>query len=643
MRPSMDFPPLPGVERYPEFCEVRVLQTVNAAAYDQCANISQGYVVKLYDEELVIEGVSELIPGCRLIVSPVCAAGLNRIDAMVCRATIRRTWSCGPNIPTNDYNTCYVPNAMIPTPHPACLEGAPQFVVTACSDYVGTDYLQVPTSVSCSSFDTGDPATALTPNSIPGASNSYWCDFDQSLLRLECHASPQPPDCVPVTATCIKRVSQTGGCDAIANAIRCRALQFEFNSGRLDIEDVRNGGCTPCTILPFEDPPEECPADITGRPSVTSAFASQHDALHRVREDFKTDAPVCVSVRRGGDMTDACRQKKVCSDPPQGRLSWTSNHYSGSAVVNSPVTVFLHDIASESTAVEGLVSLRSGRYIRPANIGNLLQYPDADADDAHMLLFPQLVPSLSYDDVWDLISFAVEFPVTGSACALEEQPRIVLEIEELLPDRDADEIERLFGQESLDWWRSLSTGEQRDRIQGRGLGLTYWSDLVTSSEQTAENALRAGVMTASVPCNTDGTVWCRWTPTRSGYFSLTGAASWIGTQYITGRVWEWEIRINNMNTYIRNNSPAIAEALADMGMTPAQVGINDSVTALLPTPPGLTNSWLYSEDAGESFRCPSIDLRVACGGTGRGGNFTETAPIGVLVHEIRVVTRVPVE
>ena len=96
-----------------------------------------------------------------------------------------------------------------------------------------------------------------------------------------------------------------------------------------------------------------------------------------------------------------------------------------------------------------------------------------------------------------------------------------------------------------------------------------------------------------------------------------------------------------MNDFIRDNSASLASDIADIGLPASAFGINDAVTALLPIPPDLEDDWLYSEAATEAVRCPSMDLRVHCSGTGTNGNYTETAPIGVLVHEIRVVTRTP--
>jgi hypothetical protein len=85
------------------------------------------------------------------------------------------------------------------------------------------------------------------------------------------------------------------------------------------------------------------------------------------------------------------------------------------------------------------------------------------------------------------------------------------------------------------------------------------------------------------------------------------------------------------------------------GLTPAQAGLDDTGGTLTigdprPNPDGTYNyndDWLYSEEAAGLTGCPGpVDLRVSCGGLDRhGGSYTETEPVGIIVHEVRTVTR----
>ena len=457
MIPSRDYPDLAGVEKYPEFCEVQILESIDQPSYDACVNTSQGYVVKQYEVEVIIDEMPHPIQGCRLITSPICADGLNRVDRMKCRAIQRLTWSCEPGeFPANAFNTCYVPSSVVPDPHPACGQGAPAMVAVSCAVYVQDDYLQIPSSVACSSFDTGAPTTQLRLNSKPGVSRNHWCEFDSTRLIPICHGtSPPASGCSPPTvATCLKRVSRSGGCDAIAATIRCRALQAEYSAGSIDADTVRRDGCAPCVVLPFQTVPAVCPDDLLLEPDVVATRGTYHDALHRVRDDFNVSYAGCAAVVQGGDLADypACDAKKVCSDPPEGRLSWVSNHASQQAIVNSPVTLVIDDLASETTTVQGFVSSSLGSYIERVRGRKLLRYPDSSPGDSHILQFPQLIPNLSYRDVGNLVGFAVSYPILGSACSLADEPRVLARIELLWPDRDETEIEKLFGARSLDWW-----------------------------------------------------------------------------------------------------------------------------------------------------------------------------------------------
>lgn len=51
------------------------------------------------------------------------------------------------------------------------------------------------------------------------------------------------------------------------------------------------------------------------------------------------------------------------------------------------------------------------------------------------------------------------------------------------------------------------------------------------------------------------------------------------------------------------------------------------------------DDWLYSEHARGLTGCPyPLDLRVDCSGGGLAGNYTETSPVWIVVHEVRTRT-----
>ena len=142
--------------------------------------------------------------------------------------------------PTNRFNTCYrQPPDYTAIGHPACGAGAPSFAISNCEDYVGQDFVRATDLpfVPCGGFDTGG-----SPQ-LQAVSNAYWCDFDPSYLDVDCHGAGAT--CTGSNAFCIKRASTTGGCSAIANALKCRKWQADFRDGSVSAEDVYLEGCAP--------------------------------------------------------------------------------------------------------------------------------------------------------------------------------------------------------------------------------------------------------------------------------------------------------------------------------------------------------------------------------------------------------------
>ena len=648
MLPSTGYSEIDGVERYPEFCEARVLQAKNGGAYDICMATSTGYAVQEYEilvddpQTNVVEAVPS--PGCRLIVPKLCVVGTHRVDRNSCRSVQRRTWTCLPEqIPTNDFNTCYQAPDLPDGEHPACGEGAPDLVVLSCSIYVGSDFARAAGDMewNCDSrFPTKVDGVELRAYSRSDLSAVYWCEFDPSYLRVECHGSPPPSvGCGSTTAICLKRASSTGGCASIAATIRCRSLQAKSIASDSDLAEIRaeirDNGCAPCVLLPFEAVPTECPDEIANQPVAPSSYRDKLAAIHAFRRDYAIGAPDCSGLDPGDSTEDLqkCFAHDVCADPPRGRLDWSSSHFSQLAVVNSPVIVLVLDIPNDKTSRRALV--QTGRnvfvYLSPRTV---LRYPAASDKNYHVLQFPQLDSGHQYDDVRSLVVDS-----DRGECFLDTAPSFRVRIEELWPDIDRAEIERLFRGQSLDWWDKLSDDEKIARSKARGFDFVPPS--ATGAEQKAERESRVTEQQKEILCNVGKRTWCRWLSTRSGYFRLTGAASWILSSYGGARRWvDSELR-QKINDRLAEKSVALADSLTDWGLDPTDMGVNSSVTALLPQPLGTDDEWLYSDSAGETMRCPAMDLRINCGGTFATGNYTETESIGIMVHEMRVATRTP--
>ena len=167
-----------------------------------------------------------------------------------------------------------------------------------------------------------------------------------------------------------------------------------------------------------------------------------------------------------------------------------------------------------------------------------------------------------------------------------------VEVEPLWPAGDPDDtsdtgdrtlIESLFGSDALSWWDALSTAEQTGRT-------------------AAFYSTSAG--TVDVPCSREDPVWCLWEPQRSGYYSLTATgALWLG-----------------LSTGIRKN-PAYTGAVPD--------------------------DW-HSQLSDETLRQCSDNpfivpptCQFSRSGSSEWGGYIDGEPIGVRVHEVRVVSRAP--
>ena len=612
LRFSVEYPDTDGLTlvEYPGFCELRILLDVDdSTTYDTCKGMT-GFAVMDYDIHRVVGGVDETVTLCRLLQPAACPAG-DRVDVDICRTIQRRTWTCpDTHRLMNEYNRCYQRPPQFTGPlHPACDDGAPVFVVQDCKDYVGDDFAPSPTPIDCAgAYPTGDPTTALKKNSNAGASSKYWCEFNTMYTKTVCHGTNPPlGECATLWALCLKRSTNTGGCSGIAKTIRCRALEADYHADPLlTAPEVRRAGCQPCLVLPFRSIPPECPDDLSAR-SRSTPYKSLFDLFQVQRDDSN------------------------CADPARGRLTWSSTHFSQVAVVNAPVILSVLDIPAEVR--EGRLKFSGGKLVGERDT---LPYPESPAGGFgySMARFGNVDPDES-----GLVSVSDLVDLTGECVFWDEpEPQFQLTIRELWPDNAADraDIDSLIGSSALAWWDDLLPEEQEARTLDR------WPDL-----EPADRAVRLEELTEVLTCNHSLPVWCRWTPARSGYYKISGAAVWLSKRWVQrGRRIMTARQADRIAAAL--DDPATRDSVRDQldewGATPEDVGLRDTLDGVLPLT-GLNSDTMYSGTESQ-FSCAGTDIRVFCNykigsRTSDSKNYTETDPIGIMVHEVRVATRSP--
>lgn len=649
---------------YPNFCEYAILRSTDRPLFFRCL-AQTGFVVR--NERLV--GV---LPGgrndrrCTLFQPVTCTAnslGRDGTDQQVgphsCRSIKRRAWTCQPGaIPRNDFNTCYRP-AAASNPGSVCGPGAPDLVALSCEDYAANDFAQSPLCTDASAFDTGGTTTALGASS---GGNPHWCEFDAAFLRIDCHRTNPPApagDCTPDTRTCLKRASRTGGCDAIAETIRCRRHQAAFadQDPNATAAAVRGAGCEPCVVLPFRSIPAGCPDDL--RPGSqrqrTSRPLPQVLATQYARKTLNLSVRGCTVAGQSFDnltITSQCTDPSLaglaCPSPPPGRLHWRSTHSSGVAIVNSLIILSIDEIPLEfEERVSVLLWPSLGLILNRQAIAHYAD-PDPNRTGPIMNLMSELDPQQQVDD-WGKIGYR---PHDGTRidCRVfaSDEPAFDVAIEELWPDSATkrQEIVDLFGAESLRWWDNLSSQEKEARTTARGL--VYLDDpTLTQAERMQETDRRAQVSPSSpgslvqrVDCVLATPTWCSWSPTRPGYYRLAAAAVWR-VRYSERN--QWRLDLSTLEAYFARLSPGqrshMLARLTNHGLTPADIGVTDTLDALLPLPAGDPNEVPYTLP--DEVLCPTRDVRLSCGNSGTTYTFGETTPIGIQVHELRVVTRTP--
>lgn len=686
------FPPVDGLALYPEFCEERVRQADYNARYDVCEDLT-GYAVMGYDDGG---------PACRVLTPMDCPAGMHRSGAQFCRAVQRRRWTCDTAagyLPSNAFNSCYLESDQTNATHPPCGPGSPDFPVSDCESYVDRDFLMSPGSLDCATaFDTRTPHPAMPeapsvefrdPQQLNGPARAHWCEYDRAVLNADCHrtdGTAATDNCQTEQAVCIKRASRTGGCDRVAATIHCRALQAAFAQGVVtDASDVSDEGCNPCPSLPFSmaPAPANCPQQVrvryTGSPPrgevimrIGLDWPSQ-SGEQITDADFAIAAQECEPVRTSAleaaaetlKNTGSCRDIPVCADPPRGGLSYTSEHHSGQAVVNSPVVVQVKDVP----VVQHQQPSVSFLYPRTASVADdffaqnvwSLHYADATPDllTPRVQTFSKADETRPYASVSELVS--ATYPHYGYECAARVDPLFNVVAVELWPDRDADEIKQLFGDDALHWWEGdpdnadvngLDPAQQRARVAARGIA---WYPTATP-DQLAE---RARELTTEVQCvHVGDRRTCHWVPSRSGYYKLTGVGAWELTRTGGGRQWQDAyVLVHSLERALQNPliQFRVRQLLASTGLAPAAIGLKEvggNLSAVLDSDDlGLDAACLadpdlcfpdreplFTEELAAAAACPELDLRTKCEVSLGVANLTETEPVGVIVNEVRVIT-----
>ena len=671
-----------GTDRYPEFCEDVVRNTPGLAGYGLCRNLRGHVVFAPIPHMNPNTGLPEEF--CRALRPIECPTlgvtrsdgttldiATNRIGSQICGAVLRRSWTCPttePYEPLNAFNRCFLPTQPFsPGSHPACGPGAPAFPLggpTACEEYVGADFLQDPTRLDC---------RGLIISLDPVAGNDHWCRYNPWQLRAECFRNVgRPADCSGPQAFCIKRASRAGGCDQIGQTILCRLFQENFaqnpaatvevfqqlGAGVIrkleEISGVPHAVCNPCQQLPFSADPTDprCASTASSRPPSVYLL----EQVLAVKRDYPRTSRECAAVTTTAEYESnaACQSQPVCADPPSGRVTWSSEHPSGLAIVNDAVPVSVVDIPF-ARRTKSTIDLSRGRP-REVPFWDLPYFTDEDLSSPTALTRANTIRLGNDNTTFGPRSF---FFRPGTECWVSNvRPYFDLIVEELWPDYSGDEIRALFGADSLQSWDALPTAEQQALTEARGL------EWLGGSFTDMQVDARRAALTVQIECVGNSFTECDWTPTRSGYFKLTAAGAWVMTH---GSVRNWRNPFtlgSTINEALESDAFAqeTKRRLDALGLTAADVGLETDLSGRIVGVLGLDSRcgedrdfWgtrafcrqlddqlaLFSEQYAATASCESIDLRVNCGRTSLNFNYTETEAVGVMVHEVRTNTVMP--
>lgn len=639
---------------------------------------------------------------CRILIPARCEDGMHRVSHDRCEQFQRRTWTCAENyISRNQFNTCFpdpdAPGAeSAPDAPDPCVKDAPLFAISRCADYVGNDFERNPEAVMCADYIDGNVVDAAFELEDYSADNMYWCKFRGSALATACHrdganGSSGCSKTAPPNAVCIKRLSKSGGCDAIAATINCRKLQADYRKESdtdliaTALENILQNKCMPCTALPFSSLPAECPArsidDLKswetddearlGLLGIDADAKNKFDVTHAVQGSFFwglsnfNQACNVVTVEKiplTDDRAQDCAKQLTCSKPPQGRIVADIAHSSGLSLVNAPVVVNIADIPVRGRTYRRLF-FNSPTQPLVKNV-TVMSYYDGNADDNPLMwTWPEITAERKARTFFDLM----RNDTTQGDCIVETPPAFRLVVKELLPLEDEGEIKELFGEKVLQWWEIRTEG------------------LTEEGKRALSPRRDPSTLVTEIECNYGANVWCIWVPLRPGYYRLEAAAAWEMQRTTAARKWWSDGDLNRISNYLTNtvigrntNSADVSgeridftgcqsyddlhvntkrkfqlmdqdcldEIVRQADLTPEDIGVNpgdpgdEKWSGLQPIDGSMNNAdYLYTYDGARKFHCLSPDLRVTCSGGNEHVSYTVTEPIGIVVHEARVVTR----
>lgn len=520
---------------------------------------------------------------CRVFQVTECRAGIGPTHEGRCRYVQRRSWDCDTNAgykQHNRFNTCYKVHPAAPeeTPPPCdSSTGAPSLPLLDCDDYAGDDY---DNRESCT-----DISSHLTIRS-GGAAAAYWCGFDASKLSVFCHRNPVPSgaDCEQSTGVCLKRASTTPGQEL-------RAL----------------GGCYAIA---------------------RNIKCAIHQANYADQVGTRTgqDALDALASNIRADRCEPCRvmpfEPLDSSQCPDSVLTGTLAAVDLSRMIDIQTInfdQFTREISDQLAQLRDVgISRAQGAAFQtkqdagPGGRGLRASDPKCQKPPPGRLTWS--TPSFTglamvntrvrLEITWDFDDVS-QAPVPSlyknsglGLCFVKPHGQrplsfyLSVAVEPLWPAADPadsnesdDEclnrclIEKLFGSGSLQWWDDLSAAEQ--------------------TNHTSAFYANTDIGTVDVPCSLQIPIWCIWEPQQAGYYSLTATGALFMDRILIGK--------NTANT----------ESVPD--------DWHSQITR--ETLVACTN---------EDTTCQFLD-----NGSVEYGVYIDGEPIGIQVHEVRVVSRTP--
>ena len=620
----------------------------------------------------------------------------------VCVAFQRRTWSCtdingipgNDGIPMNRFGDCYIERnpSSVPASHPACGGDVPAVPIISCSEYVANDYLEHPNLTPCGSFayefhEEAGTTTTVTTHSLSDfvTTPGHWCTYNPA--HLDCHSDEVA--CADIDAHCIKRSVEGTGCGGIAAILLCRSLQFALEKGSRTIADLDTAGCLPCVVLPFLAAPDACPPTLREDPP---ASEDQYSEVHQLRADWRDPVTAlnpskpCVLYDIGDNrhpdygktnpVLFTCPWTNRCADPPHGEVTWAAGNSAGIALVGSRQVLRVEGLPTQLRTRNWATVI--GTNLRLYGIGEM-HYAD-DTIVRISLLTRNLGAPQRPTRVGQLAPLGV--------CIADDYPRFRVLVQGLWPDVDEAEIVELFGPDAIAWWTDLPDDDAR-RFATEAQGLMY-VDVTDGLDNSERDELhrRASFLVEEAHCAVGVDVWCPWTPRRAGYHRLTAVGAWHLEVFHGHRQWlrgdgsvrtalgrvtssgscdhdlsdprhdviaagrDYECILEHLG--LETNGRTSAQIVADTLQIGDTIGVDIDTTlktlTLRPLPSAVqslpildADQWLYSTAANDgSYACPPLKLRSTCGlrnTRSEAYNYTESAPIGIAVYEVRTVTR----